>query len=117
MGSTLLGAQGEQLACDYLERAGFHIVARNWRCNIGEVDVVAREGKRWAVIEVKTRSGYGYGHPFESITQSKIARLRRLACRWAQENAVSLATLRLDAVAVTTLPDQPAVFEHLRDIG
>ena len=77
-----LGRSGEDLAVDHLEAQGYTILDRNWRCSIGEVDIVAREGATTVVVEVKTRSGSGFGHPLEAITPVKLARLRRLAAAW-----------------------------------
>lgn len=95
----VLGRSGEDLAADYLLGHGYAIVERNWRCAIGEIDIVARRGSTTVVIEVKTRSGPGYGHPLEAVTPVKLARLRRLAAAWAAENG-PVERLRIDAVAV-----------------
>src|SRR5262249_60484238 len=74
--------RGEQLAVEYLERAGLRILDRNWRCAEGEIDIVAAERQVLVICEVKTRSSTQYGSPFEAITRGKRARLRRLAVRW-----------------------------------
>jgi putative endonuclease len=63
-----LGKRGEDLAADYLRGAGLSIVERNWRCALGEIDVIARDGGETVFVEVKTRAGVGYGHPLEAIT-------------------------------------------------
>ena len=52
----------------YLAEAGLQVLERNWRCPLGEIDLVAREGNETVFVEVKTRAGLGYGHPFEAIT-------------------------------------------------
>ena len=77
-----LGRCGEQAAVEYLERAGLRILDRNWRCTEGEIDIVAAERQVLVICEVKTRSSAQYGSPFEAITRSKCARLRRLTVRW-----------------------------------
>ena len=75
-----LGRRGEQLAVDHLEARGMRVIERNWRCRLGEIDLVARDGDDTVFVEVKTRTTADYGHPFESITPVKLARLRRLQC-------------------------------------
>jgi len=94
-----------------------HVVARNWRCRLGEIDIIMRDGGETVFIEVKTRTSHDYGHPFEAITPLKLARLRRLApCdREAADAAVS--RIRIDAVAVLAPAEAPALIEHLEGIS
>src|ERR1700744_6311710 len=79
-----LGAMGEALAVDYLTRMGLHILQRNWRCRYGELDVIASDDAARAVVfvEVKTRTGDGYGGLAQAVTPRKARRLRRLAGIW-----------------------------------
>jgi len=112
-----LGARGEQLATDHLTRAGLDILDRNWRCSQGELDIVARERDELVFVEVKTRSSVLFGHPFESITAIKLARLRRLAAAWCDEHPGSGSTVRIDAIAVI-VPSHGAVeIEQLKRIS
>ena len=73
-----LGARGEDLAVAELRRQGMEVLARNWRCRLGEIDVIASEvvgGRRTVVFcEVKCRSGLGFGDPLEAITWAKLRR-------------------------------------------
>jgi hypothetical protein len=64
-----LGRRGEDLATAYLRQQGYVILARNWRCPVGEIDIVAREGEILAFVEVRTRRGDRFGTPEESITR------------------------------------------------
>ena len=75
-----LGAQGEHIAAHYLVHTlGWRVIARNWRSGRhGELDLIAEDGGSIVAVEVKTRSGLGYGNPLEAITARKTARLRRL---------------------------------------
>ena len=59
-------------------------MGRNWRCPQGEIDVVAEHAGATVFVEVKTRSGLRYGHPFEAITVAKLARLKRLSAAWCE---------------------------------
>ena len=66
-----LGRRGEEIAADYLRGAGLVIVERNWRCTLGEIDIVALDAADTVFVEVKTRAGLGYGHPLESIGEGR----------------------------------------------
>jgi putative endonuclease len=82
-----LGRQGEDLAATWYEKRGFEVVARNWSCRAGELDIVACKGSQYVFCEVKTRSSGAFGLPVEAVDARKQARLRRLAAIW-------LATVR-----------------------
>jgi putative endonuclease len=77
-----LGRAGEELAVAWYEAHGFEIMARNWRCREGELDVVARRGRLYVFCEVKTRSSEAFGTPAEAVGPAKRARLRRLGALW-----------------------------------
>ncbi len=103
-----LGACGERIAARALRRAGYRVVARNYRAGPGradaELDIVAWEGRTLAVIEVKTRRG-GLGRPMERVDGAKRKRLRKAARRlWGRETARRRippgSTLRMDVVEV-----------------
>lgn len=87
-GNMALGARGEDVAVEFLIDAGLEIVERNWRCRYGELDVVATSGDRIVFVEVKTRSGVGYGSPAESVTFAKQRRIRVLAVHWLNLRSV-----------------------------
>jgi putative endonuclease len=111
-----LGRRGEDLAADYLQGAGLEIVERNWRCPLGEIDLVARDGNETVFVEVKTRAGLGYGHPLEAITGVKLARLRRLAAAWCEAHPGHAGEIRIDAVAVVASKTDGVRIEHLRRV-
>lgn len=106
-----LGARGEGIAAGYLIGLGWRIVERNWRCKYGEIDVVGFDADgTLAFVEVKTRSGLGFGDPLEAITYAKLARLRRLAAEWLSAHDVGAVRVRLDAVGVLFVRgEQPRV--------
>ena len=112
-----LGRRGEQLAVDHLEARGMAVIDRNWRCRLGEIDIIARDGRDTVFVEVKTRSSTDYGHPFESITPVKLARMRRLAIAWCEATDAPVSRLRIDAVAVLAPVEAPALVEHLEGIS
>ena len=118
--NNAIGAYGERVAVQHLQSAGYTIVARNWRCDLGEIDVVAlapagSAGRPCLVVcEVKTRRGLGYGSGFDAVTPGKAARLRRLGHRWLeQSDAPPGAVLRFDIVAVHLGRGEPRV-DHLQ---
>jgi putative endonuclease len=96
-----LGRLGEALAGARLETAGLRVVARNWRCREGEIDLVAAGPGLLVFCEVKTRRGHGYGTPAAAVTPAKQARLRRLAAAYLAASAAPPRRVRFDLVAVT----------------
>lgn len=114
--TKILGAWGEQLAADHLVASGLEVLDRNWTCAEGELDLVARETDGTVVfVEVKTRSGVGFGVPAEAVGRSKARKLRTLACRWLLENRPPGTTeLRFDVIGVVRLPGSPPEITHLR---
>ena len=74
-----LGRAGEEAALGLYRRRGYELVARNWRCSIGELDLVVRRGGILVFCEVKTRKGSAFGAPFEAVHHAKQRKLRALA--------------------------------------
>jgi putative endonuclease len=112
-----LGRQGEQLAAEYLKKAGFRILDRNYRCADGEIDIVAADRRDLVACEVKTRSGVRFGTPVEAVTSQKLRRLRRLAAVWASSHGWFFDQLRVDIVGVLRSPTGEFTIEHLRGVG
>lgn len=116
-----LGVRGEELAVAELQRQGMEVLARNWRCRTGEIDVVAAEtvdGRTTVVFcEVKCRSGLGFGDPLEAITWAKLRRLRSLAAEWMATHQVSAHAIRLDAIGVLLVRGQTPQVTHVRAAG
>ena len=94
-----LGALGERLAAQKLEQQGLTILARNWRCPVGELDIVAQENDVVAVVEVKTRRGRGAGIPEQGITESKRRKLCELAQYYIEATGWE-GNVRIDIVGV-----------------
>ncbi len=95
-----LGRRGEELAAQELQRQGYEIIERNWRCAVGEADIIARRGSMWAFVEVRTRRGEAFGTPEESITPRKRARMQAVAERYMAEHGLWEADGQLLVVAV-----------------
>lgn len=109
-----LGSDGEELAASYLISRGLIVLDRNWRCELGEIDLVARDGTTLVVCEVKTRSALGYGAPVEAVTYRKAGRLRRLAARWLAEHAGHARDIRIDVIGVLVRRGHEPVIDHIR---
>jgi putative endonuclease len=111
-----LGRFGEALAVRHLRDDGFIILDRNWRCPLGEIDIVARDAGTLVICEVKTRSSLRYGTALEAITQAKLHRLERLAVAWIRHRDVRVDRVRIDAVCILRPVSGPSTVEHLRDL-
>jgi len=112
-----LGREGEQVAAEYLERAGLRVLDRNWRCADGEIDIVAAERQVMVVCEVKTRSSTRFGTPLEAVTRHKQARLRRLAARWLVAHGVLFDEIRIDVIGLIRDEAGRYEIEHVRGVG
>jgi len=99
-----LGRLGEEAAAAYLAEKGYVILARNFRCRLGEIDIVARQGRTVAFVEVRTRTTDAFGLPEESIDARKRARLKRLAAYYLYIHGLSEVDCRFDVVAITADP-------------
>ena len=117
-----LGALGERLAGAHLERAGYQILERNFRCRAGELDIVAVADAALVFVEVKTRVAGGRSGPpgpLEAIGDAKRRRLRMLAAEWLSRNQGDRpyrSRLRFDAIGVTVNPAGGLLaLEHLED--
>jgi len=109
-----VGAYGERLAERHLTDLGLVVLARNWRCADGEVDLILREGDDVVFCEVKTRRSDRFGPPAEAVGARKVLRLRRLAARWLAESAVHPREVRFDVVSVLPQARGAARIEHIR---
>ena len=117
-----LGRRGEEIAAAYLVTAGFRVLARNWRCPVGEIDIVAHEGPTLVVVEVKTRTTDAFGHPFEAVTPAKLRRLHLLAAAWqaahpAEAGRMRPRDVRVDVVGILCPASGEPTVEHLRAVS
>jgi putative endonuclease len=114
-----IGALGEQLATDHLIGLGLRILARNWRCRYGELDVIAADPATNTVVfvEVKTRTGDGFGGLAHAVTERKARRLRRLAALWLATQERRWAAVRIDVIGVRIGRRRTPEISHLEGIG
>jgi putative endonuclease len=107
------GTAAEDLACRYLETRGLKLVARNFRCRSGELDLIMRDGAQLVFVEVRSRRHSRYGTPAESVTRAKQQRLLRAAAFYLQRRRLDLPC-RFDVVAILQADGEPEM-EWIRD--
>ena len=95
-----IGQRGEDYAASRLAAQGYTVLARNWRCRAGELDLVAEKDGALVFVEVRTRRGDRLGTPEESITPAKRARLIATAQTYLDEHGQTDRDWRIDVVAV-----------------
>lgn len=115
--ASAVGAYGERVAARHLVEQGLQIIECNWRCDQGEIDIVALDGRCLVVCEVKTRRSLAFGTPVEAVTVRKAARLRRLAARWLACHDLRVEDVRIDVVGVLRPRAGAARIEHLVGVG
>ncbi len=103
------GKQGEDIAVKYLEEAGIDVIARNVRCNMGEIDIVGVDGDTLVFVEVKSKSFGGYGLPQEAVTVAKQRRLTRLAQWYLKSRKMERRSARFDVIAIAWKGGEPEV--------
>ena len=97
---TASGRAGEDATARLYERRGYRVVERNWRCSLGELDLVLARDDLLVVCEVKTRTGASFGGGYEAVTWSKRRRLRRLAEAFLAQTERRPSRLRFDVASV-----------------
>ena len=100
-----LGKKGEDIAAAFLEKKGYNILFRNYKCSFGEIDIIAKHKKTLSFIEVKTRSTKKYGLPQEAVTPAKQAKISRVALEFVQRYKMDNRAARFDVVSVQSLND------------
>jgi putative endonuclease len=111
----VIGRRGEFVAVEHLQSQGMVIVKRNWRCSVGEIDVIAKDGDVLVFCEVKTRSSVRFGHPLEAVTAAKLDRIRRLARHYLHEHDIRRTPVRIDVIGVLD-PLGSCRIHHVRDV-
>jgi putative endonuclease len=111
-----VGVAGEAAALAHLEADGLSILARDWRCRLGQIDLVALDGDTVVVVEVKARRGLGFGLPQEAVDVRKRRKLRALAETYLAATGRRDRPVRIDVVAVLLDGALRTVrCEHIRD--
>lgn len=109
------GRYGEQLAKTYLEQNGYQIVITNWRCSIGEIDIIATQNKTIIFVEVRSRHTDTTEAAFESITQKKQLKMAKLAEAYISEHRLEESNWRIDVIGVAVPRYGKAIIDHVED--
>ncbi len=96
-----LGKQGEDLAFKKIRRLGYHCICRNYRCPLGEIDIVAKDGDTLVFLEIKTRKGRSLGYAKEAVDARKRRQLSRVALAYMKSNDCCEVKSRFDVVAIS----------------
>jgi putative endonuclease len=105
-GRTSVGARGERATELAYVRRGYRLLARNWRCKLGELDLVLARDRTVVICEVKTRRGAAYGGGWQAVTARKQAKLRAVAQAYLLATGVRPGAVRFD-VASVEVRDRP----------
>ncbi len=115
---VVLGNTGEDLACRELQRRGYAILDRRYRCRDGELDIVARDGTTLVFVEVKTRQDRSFGGGADAVTGLKRRRLTRAAQHYVSCHRIRECPCRFDVVAIDVGDGEPTieVFQNAFDM-
>ncbi len=109
-----LGRKGEKISVDYLKKKGYNIILCNYRCKIGEIDIIARDGKTLVFVEVKTRSSFTFGPPVTSITPRKQRQISRTAEHYLTKKKLFNSEARFDVVSVVIPATRAVSIDHIK---
>ncbi|MBQ7227171.1 MAG: YraN family protein [Clostridia bacterium] len=98
--NKLTGNSGEKIAEEYLKEHGYLILARNFRTELGEIDLIATKDEYLVFIEVKSKRGDGFGFPSEAVTVSKQRKIAMVASQYVKKNMYFGAAMRFDVIEV-----------------
>ena len=101
------GRQGEELAVNHLKRLGYRIICRNYRCSLGEIDIITRHRGVLVFVEVKSRRSEAFGSPKQAITPAKRHKLSQVAWHYLQEHDLTETSARFDVVTVSDIKGSP----------
>lgn len=111
-----VGNKGEKLAVKFLKRKGYKITQRNYKCKLGEIDIIAKHDGTVVFVEVKTRQTQEFGAPQYAITAAKKRQISRVALLYIREKKMVDQSCRFDVIAITFSPEsrKPNI-EHIEN--
>lgn len=109
-----LGREGEKIAEQYLKKKGYKLVARNYRCPAGEIDLIALDRRVVVFVEVKTRTGHGFGTPLEAVEFRKQRKMSQTAQYFLSAKKLHQREARFDVVGISWSQREPVV-EHIEN--
>jgi putative endonuclease len=109
-----LGTKGEDLAVRFLKEKGYGIIKRNYKTPVGEIDIIAKDGKTLVFIEVKTRIDVSFGYPFEAVDKRKRQKLKNLALLYLKSQGKEFS-VRFDVLSIICMDNGKKEIEHIKD--
>jgi putative endonuclease len=109
VGDAPIGSRGEDAAAEAYRRRGYRVVARNWRCRLGELDLIVERRGVLVICEVKSRRGGAFGSGYEAVTRRKRAKLRALAEAFLQTSGARPHAVRFDVASVAVRGERSSV--------
>jgi putative endonuclease len=113
-GKQLLGKEGERIAERFLLKKGYKLVERNYRCPLGELDLVVLDRRVVVFVEVKTRTGHAFGTPFEAVEFRKQRKMMQAAQYFLAQKGLQQRDARFDVVGISWPGHEPSV-EHIEN--
>jgi putative endonuclease len=111
------GRLGEEEAASFLITQGFSVVAKNWRCRLGEIDLIVKKPQEIRFIEVKFRKTHSFGYPEASVTRKKLSHLQAAAEIWLRQQPVIPSRYQFDVIAISLLePQTPLQIEWIQGV-
>ena len=103
------GKEGEKIAADFLKKNGYRIIETNFRCVLGEIDIIAKDKEELVLLEVKTRKSGEMGYPEQAVGMKKRKKMSQLALWYLQEKNMMDTPTRFDVVAITISPSESEI--------
>lgn len=113
MNNKELGKWGEQVAAKFLQKADFVIIERNYRCGLGEIDLITSAGDQLIFVEVKTRSSSRYGLPGEAVNAKKRSKYFQIATYYVNYKRLYSLSLRFDVIEIMRKADGSYSVNHI----
>lgn len=110
-----IGNEAEDLACEFLQKMGWEILDRNYYSGHSEIDIIAKDGIFTVFLEVKMRSNTNFGHPFEYVTEAKVAHIYKAAETWAIEHHLMETPMRFDVIGILNAKGKVPIINHIPD--
>ncbi len=118
MNKQSLGQKGEQIAIDYLRKHSYQIIAKNFRTNFGEIDIIALERGVLVFVEVKCRTTTAFGLPFEAVNGAKLRQIAKAAEIYQFQNNNLPPRTRIDVISILLSPGgEELSVEVLKDVS
>ena len=111
----MTGEEGEKIAAAFLLKQGYRILERNFRTALGEIDLIAQDGKTLIFVEVKARSGIGFGVPQSAVDPRKQTKMSRVALLYLSQKKIEGCECRFDVIGITQGSNGAASVEHFKN--